>query len=168
MADFRKWRKCSNNELPGCAGKSGSVGALPMPYRLSVLPLLLAAGACMSIDSEPAQRDPEAVQQLERYLGGKVAGSAQACLPSYRADDMTVVDERTILFRDGARRVWRNDIAGGCSGLGRPGTALVTRRSGGPGLCRGEIAQIVDTATGMTVGSCALGDFVPFEAPPGS
>jgi hypothetical protein len=75
---------------------------------------------------------------------------------------MVVIDERTILFRDTLRRVWRTEIEGGCAGLGRPGTALVTRPTGGSGLCSGDIAQIVDTCTGSFVGSCALGLFVPF------
>ena len=110
------------------------------------------------------QRSPKAQQELDRYLQGKVAGEAQTCLPNFRANDMVVIDERTILFREG-NRVWRNDIRGGCTGLGRPGTALVTRQFGGTGLCRGEIAQIVDTSTGSFVGSCSLGDFVPFTTP---
>lgn len=78
---------------------------------------------------------------------------------------MIVVDERTILFRDGPNRVWRNDVVGPCNGLGRPGTALVTRQFGSGTLCRGEIAQIVDTSAGFTIGSCSLGDFVPYTGP---
>jgi hypothetical protein len=81
---------------------------------------------------------------------------------------MVVVDERTILYRDGSNRVWRNDMNGPCSGLGRPGTAIVTRQFGGSGLCRGEIAQVVDTVGGFTVGSCSFGDFVPYTGRNGS
>ena len=33
---------------------------------------------------------------------------------------------------------------------------------GGTGLCRGEIAQVIDTSQGFTVGSCSIGDFVPY------
>jgi hypothetical protein len=87
---------------------------------------------------------------------------------AHRGQDMIVVDERTILYRDGANRVWRNEVAGPCSGLGRPGTALVTRQFGGSGPCRGEIVQIVDTASGFNTGSCAFGDFVPYTGRNGS
>jgi hypothetical protein len=78
---------------------------------------------------------------------------------------MVVIDENTILFRDGGNRVWRTDLRGPCNGLGRPGTALLTKQYGGTGLCSGEIAQVVDTSLGFTVGSCALGDFVPYTGP---
>ncbi len=128
--------------------------------------LLVALSGCAVSGAEQGQRSLKAQQTLDRYLSGKVAGAPQACLPFYRSDDMIVVDDRTILFRDGSRRIWRNDPVGGCSGLGRPGTALVTRSFGGTGLCRGEIANIVDTTSGMFVGSCSLGDFVPFTGPP--
>jgi hypothetical protein len=125
---------------------------------------LATLSACSASTAEQGQRSLKAQQELDRYLQGKVAGAPQSCLPNYRANDMTVIDERTILFREGSR-VWRNDIPGGCTGLGRPGTALVTRQFGGSGLCRGEIAQVVDTVTGTFVGSCSLGDFVPFTGP---
>jgi hypothetical protein len=120
---------------------------------------------CAASTVQQGQRSLRAQQTLDRYLGGKVAGAPQSCLPRYRSEDMIVVDDNTILFREGSNRVWRNNPAGGCSGLGRPGTALVTRSFGGTGLCRGEIATVVDTASGFTVGSCSLGDFVPFTGP---
>jgi hypothetical protein len=120
---------------------------------------------CAASTVQQGQRSLRAQQTLDRYLTGKSAGAAQSCLPRYRSDDMVVVDDNTILFREGSGRVWRNDPVGGCSGLGRPGTALVTRSFGGTGLCRGEIATVVDTASGFTVGSCSLGDFVPFTGP---
>nr|WP_294171034.1 hypothetical protein [uncultured Sphingomonas sp.] len=120
---------------------------------------------CAVSNTQQGQRSLRAQQTLDRYLVGKAAGTPRSCLPSYRSQDMIVVDDQTILFRDGSNRIWRNDPAGGCSGLGRPGTALVTRSFGGTGLCRGEIATVVDTGSGFTVGSCSLGDFVPFEGP---
>src|SRR6476469_10544020 len=138
-------------------------------HRIAVLTLsaLTAAtvGAC-AYNEAPQPRSPQALQELDRYLAGKVAGRPQSCLPNYRANDMVVVDEHTVLFRDGAKRVWRTDIPGGCSNLGRPGYALVTRQFGGEGLCQGEIVRIVDTSSGMIAGSCTFGAFVPFTGPP--
>ena len=78
---------------------------------------------------------------------------------------MVVIDENTILFRDGANRVWRTEMRGPCNGLGRPGTALLTKQYGSSGLCSGEIAQVVDTSTGSPIGSCVLSDFVPYRRP---
>lgn len=124
----------------------------------------ITVGAC-AYTGTPEPRSPQAMKELDQLLAGKIAGPPQSCLPNYRANDMTVIDEHTVLFRDGAT-TWRTDIPGGCSNLGRPGYAMVTKQYGGEGLCRGQIVQVVDTSTGMTAGSCTFGDFVPFAPPP--
>jgi hypothetical protein len=130
----------------------------------AVLAASFGLAACAT-SPEPAERSPDALRELARYLDGKVAGQPQSCLPTFRSQDMVVIDERTILYREGANRVWRNEVNGPCNGLGRPGTAIVTRQFGSGSLCRGEIAQIVDTVSGFTVGSCSFGDFVPYTMP---
>jgi len=120
--------------------------------------------ACATVD-RPIVRSAEAQRELARLLDGRVAGQAQGCLQTFRTQDQIIVDENTILYRDGSRRIWRNDMRGPCNGLGRPGTAIVTRQVSGGSLCSGEIAQIIDTAGGFTVGSCSFGDFVPYNGP---
>lgn len=134
---------------------------------LASLVILGSAGALASCATvEPRDtRSPEAQRELASYLDGRVAGQPQSCLASFRRENMIVIDENTILFRDGANRVWRNDLSGPCSGLGRGGNALLTRQFGSASLCRGEIAQVIDTSQGFTVGSCSLGDFVPYTGP---
>lgn len=134
--------------------------------RLTTASLAILAGAgtlasCATVGA-PEVRSARAQAELSRWLDGRVAGRPQSCLPTYRSQDMVVIDENTLLFRDGANRVWRTELQGPCSGLGRPGTALLTRQFGGTGLCRGEIAQVIDTSAGFTVGSCSIGDFVPY------
>jgi hypothetical protein len=54
-----------------------------------------------------------------------------------------------------------NHLIGECSLLKSGFYTLVTR-SNGMGLCRGDIADVADVRTGMTVGSCAIGDWVPY------
>jgi hypothetical protein len=54
---------------------------------------------------------------------------------------------------------------GSCSGLGSGHYALVTKQYGQ--LCRGDIGQVMDLSTGMHVGSCVMGDFVPYVSPRG-
>lgn len=137
------------------------------PLTIASLTILASAGllASCATTGAPEPRTAKAQAELTRWLDGKVAGKAQSCLPTYRSQDMVVIDENTILFRDGSNRVWRTDLRGPCNGLGRPGTALLTKQFGGTGLCSGEIAQVVDTAQGFAVGSCALGEFVPYTGP---
>lgn len=151
----------------------------------SVLAAALAAGACAYQQGAYAQgpynarqanypvgpynpalepaRSPRAMQDLVGRLSGRVAGPPQNCLSRRAAEQMHVVDDYTILYRNGAT-TWRNDPPGGCNGLGRPGAAMVSRTFGSQ-LCRGDIVRIVDNRSGFQSGTCVLGDFVPFRRP---
>lgn len=127
---------------------------------MSLLLLTAALGACSTTAQQP--RSARAEEHLQQLLAGKTPGPAVNCLPSYRSGDMVVIDDNTIVFKDG-RRVWRNDLNGGsCNSLGSGHYALVTHTFGGLGLCRGDIATVADLSTGMTVGSCVIGNFVPY------
>lgn len=108
----------------------------------------------------PASRSAEAQAEFHRLTAGKVPGQPLSCLPSYRADNMVRIDNSTVAFREGGR-VYVNHLIGACSGLKSGFYALVTRSSG-TGLCRGDIAHVQDVSTGAIVGSCAIGDFVPY------
>lgn len=130
--------------------------------------LLLTAAALAACSTAPeAPRTAQAEAHLQKLLSGKSPGPARTCLPHYRADNMVVIDDNTVVFRDGST-VYRNDFQGGaCARLGSGFYAMLTRTSGGTGLCRGDIAQVIDTSSGMTIGSCVLGDFVPYSKPRG-
>ena len=133
---------------------------------MSLLLITATIGSCAPV--QPVERTPQAEAHLQTLLSGKVAGPPVSCLPEYRANDMVVIDDSTILFRDGRRTIYRNDLQGGsCSRLGSGNYALLTRRTGGIGLCRGDIAEVKDLTNGFTVGSCVMGDFVPYTKPRG-
>ena len=131
---------------------------------LSIALIASALAACTTAP-EPMTRSAEAEVHLAKLLAGKTAGTPVSCLSRWRSGDMVVIDDNTVIFRDGPRRVYRNDFRGGsCSNLGGGHYALVTKTTGS-GLCSGDIAQVVDVANGITVGSCVLGDFVPYMGP---
>lgn len=133
---------------------------------LILLGLATSAAACSTAAPLPEQRSARAEERLAKELAGRVAGVPVSCLPTYRSNDMIAIDDSTILFRDGTTRIWRNDVqGGGCNLLGAGGYTLVTRTSGGIGLCRGDIGQVMDLRSGTTVGSCVMGDFVPYTRP---
>ncbi len=125
-----------------------------------ILASAIALAGCATAVPQP--RSAAAEQRLQQLLAGKVAGPAQSCLPTRRSSDMVVIDDDTVLFRDGSRRVWRTEMGGPCSFLGSSSYALVTRSSGGHAPCRGEIAQITDLTSGMVASTCVWGDFVPY------
>jgi hypothetical protein len=129
--------------------------------NLTIALIASALGACTTAP-EPMTRSAEAEAQLGKLLAGKTAGPPMACLQSWRSGNMVIVDDNTVVFRDSPRRVYRNDFRGGsCSRLGSGHYTMLTKTSGSS-LCSGDIAQVVDLSSGITVGSCVLGDFVPY------
>jgi hypothetical protein len=129
---------------------------------------LIVAGAGLAACStapQPVVRSADKQAEYAKLIEGKVAGPPTSCLPSYNADDMRVIDDNTVVFRQGANRVYVAHLKGGCPNLGRGGYAMVTRQFGSGALCNGQIATVVDTGSGMTVGSCVFGDFTPYTRP---
>ena len=129
--------------------------------------LLVASAMIVGCAAQPVapMRTAKAQQRLDELLVGKVAGAPQACLANRQGNDMIVIDDATIAFRQGSRTYVNHLPGGGCPNLAH--NTLITRSFGGSGLCRGEIAQVAHLSTGMTAGSCVLGDFVPYTRPRG-
>ena len=135
---------------------------------MRLLPLLLVAavaGCNTAPTADMAAFTAAEQSRLASLTAGKVAGTPISCLPSHRSNDMIVVGDNTLVFRESASRIYVNTVNGGCPYLGGR-YALVTRNPTGS-LCRGDIAQLADLTTGTTAGSCVLGDFVPYTTPRG-
>jgi hypothetical protein len=134
---------------------------------MRVISVLIAGAALASCTTAPPQptRSAEKQQEYQQLITGKVAQTPVSCLPHYRSNDMRVIDDDTIAFRDGNSRVYIAHMQGGCSNLAGGQFALVTRQFGSADLCRGDIARVVDLPNGATVGSCAFGDFTPYVKP---
>lgn len=129
--------------------------------RIPALLLIASAlGSCTTAPAGPTQLSASEQAELAQLTAGKVAGPPISCLQHYQSDDMITVNESTVAFRDGRSRVYLNGMQGGCPNLRAP-YALVTRSTTAQ-LCRGDIAEVVDTSTHMTVGSCVFGDFIPY------
>jgi hypothetical protein len=126
--------------------------------------LVGAALTSCAATPEPPTRSAQSARQYDQLLAGKVAQAPVNCLPSYNANDMVVIDESTVAFKQGSSRVYVNHMQGGCTNLGG-GYALLTKGFSGTGLCRGDVAQVVDIRNHMTVGSCAFGEFIPYVRP---
>ena len=107
-------------------------------------------------------RSSEAQQELDKALAGRVAGKSVTCIPNYRATDMQIIDDYTILFKDG-RTVYLQTPRGGCSGIENHSNILVTQLRGTTQLCRGDINHLVDPSTGIGGGACVFSEFVPYS-----
>jgi hypothetical protein len=131
---------------------------------LAAVPVVAMIAGCAA---QPMGPDREARSQvrLAQALAGKVAGRPVSCLPHYRNNDMEVIDSDTILFRDG-RTTYVQNTRGGCYPHGtNVGYTLVTRTIGSGGLCRGDIATVIDNGSRFFAGSCSFNDFIPYRMP---
>ena len=134
---------------------------------MRMIPTLATAVALASCTMAPPPPGGPTQAQMEdqRLLYGKVAQRPISCLPHYLSNDMRVIDDNTIAFRNGNARVYVAHMQGGCNNLAEGHNALVTHQFGNAELCRGDIARVVDTMNGFTVGSCVWGDFTPYVRP---
>jgi hypothetical protein len=128
---------------------------------------LLVAGAalasCTTAPPAPVMRSAGAQATYERLLAGKVAGPSVSCIPAFNSNDMRTIDAQTLAFRVGGATTYVARLSPGCEQLGRGTYTLLTRQYGGGGLCRGQIAQVVDPLNGIGVGSCVIEDVTPFR-----
>lgn len=133
----------------------------------NVTPLLLAAVLVgCSLAPPPPAPNYEGQRHLAQWLNGLVrSGPPQDCLASFHQKEMTIVDNSTIAFKDGPGRVWIQKTKSPCSPLAGPGPYALLTRSTTSSLCSGDIAQVVETTSGMDVGSCVMGEFTPYSRP---
>lgn len=131
--------------------------------RVLMAILLASCGGCsvnLQVDKRGDQGGPQS--RLAALTAGKAAGPPLTCLRREETRDLEVIDNTTIAFRSG-RTLYVNKLASACAGLDGS-YALLTRSLGGE-LCRGDIADIADLTTRTIVGSCSLGEFVPYGPP---
>lgn len=134
-----------------------------MHSRSMLVPVFSAAlllAACSTTTTQP-ERTAQAEAELTKELAGRVAGTPVRCIPSYRADDMKVIDDWTILFKDGST-VYVQTPAGGCSGIAAHRNVLISRPIPSNQLCSGDIQQLYDPVSRIGGGACVFGDFVPY------
>ncbi|MBA3666869.1 MAG: hypothetical protein H0W65_04005 [Sphingomonas sp.] len=140
-----------------------------MTVRASPALTMFVAGAAVlmaSCSTAPIQeaRSLKAERELAEALTGRSQRAPVRCLPSYRTNQMEIVDDNTILYRDG-RTVYVQHPRGGCPGIGFGNYTLVTHHFGSNESCEGDISHVVDLRTGMGGGSCVFGPFIPFTKP---
>ena len=113
----------------------------------------------------PRDRPPAAPRQetAESALAGRVAGKAVECVDKSRLDGPQIIDEKTLIYRESGRRVWRNDLIGPCPGL-RPLDTLIVDVYGGQ-LCRNDHFRAIEPGTRIPGMVCRLGVFTPYDKP---
>lgn len=134
------------------------MNASKLGFCLSTAAML---AACSTAPVEPT-RSAKAQKELTEALAGRVAGPPVRCIPTYRADDMQIIDDWTILFKDGST-IYLQNPRGGCSGIENHRNILVSRPMPSSQLCGGDIQHLFDPTSGIGGGSCVFSDFVPYR-----
>ncbi len=133
--------------------------------KIILLPLIaLAAGCTAAAGDAPEEMSANAQSRLAEELRGRTAGQTTSCVQQRTLRGNRSVGESAILFEGPGNVIYVNRPPAGCPELDT-GRALVTRTISNQ-LCRGDIATVVDPVSGITYGSCGLGDFTPYRRTP--
>lgn len=142
--------------MPSLRGLMGNVGLVAASGLA-----LVATGASAPVE---ITHNPKAQKELAKALAGRTAGRPVQCMYNFPAAKMQVIDDWTILFRNGGT-IYVQNPPGGCRNVGFPGYTLVTRQIGINQLCNGDIAYLRQLSTGTGGGSCIFGPFTPYTKP---
>jgi hypothetical protein len=132
------------------------------PYVLAAATSVALIATSTIAVAEKDEYSAKAAEKLGKALAGRTAGPPVGCISNMRGSDMTVIDDYTILFKEGGT-IYVQKPHGGCYGLGNGNYSLVTRIAGSNRLCNGQIGELVDRVSGYSYGSCVFGEFVPYR-----
>lgn len=128
-----------------------------------LFPLLAIALSGCAASAEPQKRASDQ-DKLAAELAGLTPQNPVSCIDDYRSGSVEAIGP-TILYKIGRGLVYRSDTAGGCENIAR-GDILVTRSVSGGRLCKGDIAQTIDSTSHMMTGSCSFAAFTPYRKTP--
>ena len=125
--------------------------------RIMLIPL--AALGLLGAAAPAAPRQDE----LASALAGRVAGTPVDCVEKTRLDGPQVIDQKTLIYHESGRRIWRNDLIGTCPGL-QPTDTLIIDIYGGQ-LCRNDHFRALTPGLTIPGPYCRLGKFTPYDKP---
>ena len=120
----------------------------------------LALAGCTASSEMRASQQAEASVALAKELDGRVAGVPVNCIGNSTSTRPMIIDETTILYREGGR-VYRNTLAAACPRL-TPYNTMITEVQGGQ-LCRNDRFRVLEPGTTIPGPYCRLGQFTPYE-----
>jgi hypothetical protein len=97
-----------------------------------------------------------------KELAGRVAGKPVTCITASTTSGPIILDNRTIMYREGAgRRIWINRPRGQCAGLRQPATLIV--QLFGSNVCRNDRFQVLEWGSSIPSAPCFFDDFTPYD-----
>jgi hypothetical protein len=99
------------------------------------------------------------IKRLTRMLEGREAGEARQCIRLRQVRRSANIGDDILIYEMRGGDILVNRTAAGCSNLSRNGIVNVTPNDF---ICKGQIFEVRDFLAGITLGSCAYGDFVEY------
>lgn len=131
---------------------------------LAALALLGATSCAMAANEQQPRLSDRQARELAAALKDKVPGKPVTCVSRVLGTDgLHAVSDDILIYRVNRNLVYRNDLSGRCNGISTGNTMVLKPTI--DQYCRGDIMRSVDLTTGMHLGSCALGSFVPYRTP---
>jgi hypothetical protein len=96
-----------------------------------------------------------------RETAGRVAGPAQACISTFPAQNLRVIDQSTLAYGHGPT-IFVNRLAGPCPALSQFNTLIVDASTGGQ-YCSGDGVRGLETGGIIPGPRCNLGQWTPYR-----
>lgn len=132
--------------------------------RAPSMTLAAVAIAVLCGSAAPAAQKKPKPDPLTEALAGRVAGKPTDCIDPQFTDGPQIIDNRTLIYRQG-RRVWRNDLPAACPSL-QPQVTLIVKRWGSQ-LCSNDTFRVLETGSSIPSPICRFGNFTPYDKPKG-
>ncbi len=120
---------------------------------------ILAGALSACATASTYEMSEKAAAQLAEF---KHTGEVVRCLSRSAISEIRPLDAQNFLIRVGVNRYYLNTVKGTCYGADRRSNRLQYSISINQ-LCKYEVIGVVDNTSGLTVGSCVLGDFERLE-----
>ncbi|MEZ5710541.1 MAG: hypothetical protein R3E02_14260 [Blastomonas sp.] len=127
---------------------------------LAAAPMAAIATAPDDLPESAAKLDGKAMAKLSRLVEGRERGKPVSCIAGNRVRQYSALSDDLLMYRTHDGTVYLNAPHGGCNGAKH--NAIVSVRPVST-ICSGDILTVEDLTVGMTVGSCALGEFIPYR-----
>ncbi len=129
-----------------------------MNRLLSACAASAGLAACATTDGDDGMSEAAA----RRLAAFERTGQTVNCLPVRNISQITPLDDRHFLVRQGVSQYYLNIVNGRCRNADRPSNRIQYTTTIAT-LCQNEIISVVDNIQGFFVSSCSLGEFERLE-----
>ena len=124
---------------------------------LPAVALLTCSASAVPQSSQLTRAERELAKELE----GRTAGAPVECISTGFNDGPEIINDKTIVYHEVGRTVWRNDIIGPCPSLA-PQESIAIELHGSQ-ICHNDRFRVLPFGGGIPSAPCRLGKFTPYR-----